>query len=110
MFPKQEVFYCTAVEQTSEQLKSDHVINPVMPNGIPPLPYQLDKPSCWVKIYNYIQILKVHSVSKSVEPDQMSHLAESDLVLHCLPMSHKMDARLIWVNICIHVLISVIIA
>ena len=22
----------------------------------------------------------------------------SDLVLHCLPMSHKKDARLIWVN------------
>ena len=24
--------------------------------------------------------------------------AASDLVLHCLPMSHKKDARLIWVN------------
>ena len=27
----------------------------------------------------------------------MLHCAVSDLVLHCLPMSHKMDARLIWV-------------
>ena len=25
-------------------------------------------------------------------------LAASDLVLHCLPMSHKKDARLIWAN------------
>ena len=28
----------------------------------------------------------------------MPHLAASDLVLHCLPMSHKKDDRLIWVN------------
>ena len=31
------------------------------------------------------------------EPDQMPHFAASDLVLHCLLMSHKKDARLIWV-------------
>ena len=30
----------------------------------------------------------------SGEPDQRPHFAESDLVLHCLPMSHKKDARL----------------
>ena len=28
----------------------------------------------------------------------MLHTAVSDLGLHCLPMSHKKDARLIWVN------------
>ena len=26
----------------------------------------------------------------------MPHFAASDLVLHCLPMTHKKDARLIW--------------
>ena len=28
----------------------------------------------------------------------MPNSTASDLGLHCLPMSHKMDARLIWVN------------
>ena len=28
----------------------------------------------------------------------MPHFGESDLVLHDLPMSHKKEARLIWVN------------
>ena len=31
----------------------------------------------------------------------MPQNAASDLGLHCLPMSHKKDARLIWVNLCI---------
>ena len=34
----------------------------------------------------------------SGDPDQMPHFAAFDLGLHCLPMSHKKDARLIWVN------------
>ena len=29
----------------------------------------------------------------------MPHFAASDLVLHCLPMSHKKDTRLLWVKI-----------
>ena len=28
----------------------------------------------------------------------MLHFAASDFVWHCLPMSHKQDVRLIWVN------------
>ena len=28
----------------------------------------------------------------------MPHFGASDLRLHCLPMSHKKDARLIWVK------------
>ena len=31
-------------------------------------------------------------------PDQMLHDAVSDPGLRCLPMSHKKDARLIWVK------------
>ena len=31
-------------------------------------------------------------------PDQTPHSVASDLGLHYLPMSHKKDARLIWVN------------
>ena len=36
--------------------------------------------------------------SNSGEPDQTLRFVASDLVLHCLPMSYKKDARLIWVN------------
>ena len=37
-------------------------------------------------------------LANSGEPDQMPCFVASDLVLHCLPMSNKKDARLIWVN------------
>ena len=36
--------------------------------------------------------------ANSGEPDQMPRFAVPDLVLHYLPMSHKKDARLIWVK------------
>ena len=36
--------------------------------------------------------------ANSVDHDQMPRSAASDLGLHCLPMSQKWDARLIWVN------------
>ena len=39
-------------------------------------------------------------LANSGEPDQTSRIAASDLVLHCLPISHKKDTslRLIWVK------------
>ena len=36
--------------------------------------------------------------ANSVDPDQTLHYAVSDQGLHCLPMSHKKDARPIWVK------------
>ena len=36
--------------------------------------------------------------ANSGDPDQMPHSVASDLGLHCLPMSHKKDARNIWVK------------
>ena len=42
---------------------------------------------CWVVFFIFIQILKETSVSKQCRT------AVSDLVLHCLSMSHKKDAR-----------------
>ena len=36
--------------------------------------------------------------ANSEDPDQTPGSAASDLGLHCLPMSHKKDARLIWVS------------
>ena len=38
-------------------------------------------------------------LANSGDPDQTPHCAASDLGLDCLPMSHKKDARLIWVKI-----------
>ena len=49
--------------------------------------------------FTFIQTLIEHSVSKQWRPDQMPRIAVSGLGLHCLSMSHKKDARLIWVNI-----------
>ena len=50
-------------------------------------------------IFICIQILIEHSVCRQWGPYQMPHSAASDLGLHCFPMSHKKDARLIWVNV-----------
>ena len=44
----------------------------------------------------FIQILKRNFCKQTYEnPDQTLPFALSDLVLHCLPISHKKDARLI---------------
>ena len=51
-------------------------------------------------VFIFIQIVIGFSVSKhSGDSDQMPHSAASDLGRHCLPKSHKKEARLIWVNI-----------
>ena len=41
---------------------------------------------------------KVHFEVNSGDTNQMQHSLASDLGLHCLHMSHKKDARLIWVK------------
>ena len=51
-----------------------------------------------VVIYIFIQILKYVLQANSANPDQKPRFAASDLVLHCLPMSRKMDARLLRVD------------
>ena len=48
---------------------------------------------CWVVVFIFIQILREHSVNRG-DPDQTPRSVESDLVLHCLPMSNKKEARL----------------
>ena len=46
------------------------------------------------------------SEAKSADPDQMPHSLASDLGLHYLPMSHKKDAKHIWVKKCNYFAIS----
>ena len=46
----------------------------------------------------YSNLNKKILYANSGEPDQTPLFAASDLVLHCLPMSHKKDSMLIWVN------------
>ena len=51
-------------------------------------------------IFSFLfKILKILLFANSGEPDQTPHFVASDLVLHLLPMSHKKDARLIWIKI-----------
>ena len=75
-----------------------------MPNGFSHI-YQLDEFfSNFMVVEWYFSFLFKFSkkqqllFANSVEPDQTPCFAASDLVLHCLPLSHKKDARLIWVN------------
>ena len=77
-----------------------------MPNWIS-CPYHLDKnldenifefKGWWMVNFNFIRILKVHLCANSAKPDQMPQSAASDLVFHCLPMSHKKEAGLKWVK------------
>ena len=49
-------------------------------------------------IFHYSKILIEHSVSNCEDPDQTPQFVVSDLGLHCLPMSHVKDARLIWIK------------
>ena len=70
---------------------SSHV-NPFMPNIISH-PYLLDESIYNFRVagwyFSFIQILK-------------ETFAAYDLILQCLPMSHKKDARLIWDSIKIY--------
>ena len=49
---------------------------------------------CCVIFFIFIQIKIQHFSSKQWRPDQIQRSVASDLGLHCLPMSHKKDARL----------------
>ena len=53
-------------------------------------------------IFHFYFIIDENHVRKRIAPDGMQRFAASHLGLICLPMSHKKDARLIWVkyNIC----------
>ena len=46
----------------------------------------------------FFQISLDHYVSNTEYPDQTRQYPVSDLGLHCLPMSHKKNARLTWVK------------
>ena len=50
-------------------------------------------------MYFFIFILfQIFPLANSEDPYQTLRSAASDLGLHCLPMSQKRDARLIWVK------------
>ena len=48
----------------------------------------------------FIQVLIEIMQANSGYPDQTPHSLASDLGLHYFPMSHKKDARQIWVKKC----------
>ena len=73
-----------------------------MTNGLSH-PYHLDESTSIFRdirsefsfLFNFS--IKIFSANRKV-PDGTPHFAASHLGLFCLPMSHKKDARLIWVN------------
>ena len=54
-----------------------------------PFPFK----GCWVIFFIFIHILIGFSVSK-----KMQRSGASDLGMHCLRMSNKNDARIIWIK------------
>ena len=76
-------------------------VNPLVTNGLSH-PYHLDESivifrGIRSKISFLDEIMKFLSANK-IAPDGTPRFAVSHLGLFCLPMSHKKDARLIWVN------------
>ena len=67
-----------------------------MPNGFFHL-YQLNDLFSIIGLIGdiFLILIKILKETNNGEPDQAPHFAASDLDLHCLPMSHKMNARLI---------------
>ena len=43
-------------------------------------------------------VIEIPVRKSSIDPDPTPRSAASDLGLHCLPMTQKRDARLIWVK------------
>ena len=88
---------------TWPNLQSRLSINPHLPDG-PFHPYQLDNTNSnfrdvWYTFFHFYLIFNRNFCKQTVKtPDQTPRSAVSDLGLHCLPRSHKRDARLLWVN------------
>ena len=54
----------------------------------------------FVYLHSYLnRTFGKQTVSVNGDPDHMLRFAASDLDLYSLPMFHKKDARLIWVNV-----------
>ena len=51
-----------------------------------------------MRFFIVFKILENILKANSGDPGQMSRSVASDLGLHCLPLSHKKDVRLIWVD------------
>ena len=61
-------------------------------------PFLFDGLLCGI-LHFYSNLNRIFCKANSGDPDQKLHFVASDLGLHCLPMSHKEDTRLIWVKI-----------
>ena len=78
--------------------------NPLVTNGLSN-PYHLDESTFILGASKFFHFQFIFQVSKQNSPRWDAAFcgvknAASHLGLFCLPMSHKKDARLIWVNGC----------
>ena len=81
--------------------KYHNELNPHLPNGLSH-PHQLDESifhfrGVWCTFFQFLFLIEI-PVSKQCRPWLDAVFCGSDLGLHCLPMSQKWDARLIWVK------------
>ena len=78
------------------------LLNPLVTNGLSH-PYQFDESTFVFRgiksdfSFSFHFSMKIMSAN-SIAPDGTLRFAASNLGLFCLPMSHKKDARLIWVK------------
>ena len=75
-------------------------INPLVTNGLFH-PYHLNEPTFifrGVRSVVLCSFFDENNSSNRIAPDETQRIAASHLGLFCLHMSHKNDARLIWVH------------
>ena len=79
------------------------VLYPLVTNG-PSNRYHVDESTCIFRgigsifSFSFHFSMKIMSANR-IAPDGTPHFAASHMGLFCLPMSHKKDARLIWVKL-----------
>ena len=92
----------TTIPATMPLFDFSQGINPIVTNGISH-PYHLDEStfihrgirSDFSFLFHFSMKIKI---ANRIAPDGTPRFAASHLGLFCLPMTHKKDARLIWVK------------
>ena len=74
--------------------------NPLVTNGFSHIIHSLSFLGALGVFFSFLFLFSMKIIlANRIAPDETPRFAESHLGLFCLPMSHKKDARLIWVNI-----------
>ena len=104
MLKENKFLYSDAKQSETEDLHQQLLITPYLTNGFSHC-YQLGESTFIFRgVRSNFYFLSHFSMkflcANRIAPDGTPQNAASHLGLYCLPTSHKMDARLIWVNTC----------